>query len=156
MPVTPGTLPVAGHAAIHAIEIDPEGAPGVFTTLPEVTSSIDWGATRQKTEITPHGAGVSSNIVSQVMTLDDVSGEITYKFANAVHAALYNHFHNQTRFGWMQIGPDGTAPGTDTIIASGEMTTYKKMAPVRNGEYKVSFVFSPTAGAFKANGVIYS
>jgi len=155
MPVTPGTLPVAGHAAIHAIEVDPSGSQGVFTTVPEVTSSIDWDTTREKTVITPHGAGVSSNIVSQVITVNDISGEMTFKHANTVHAAMLNHYLNKVQFGWMMVGPDGTAPSTDTVICSGEFTTFKKMAPARNGEYKVGFVFTPS-GPFKANGVIYS
>lgn len=155
MPVTPGTLPVAGHATVLAVEVDPAGAPGVFTTLPEVTSSIDWGGTRNKTEITPHGSNVDSHIVSQVQNRDDLTIEISYKFANTVHAALYGFWNANTIFGVMTIGPEGTAPGTDTIIESGQLTTFKKMGPVRNGEYKAQLVFRPS-GPFKANGVIYS
>lgn len=155
MPVTPGTLPVAGHASVVAIEVDPVGAPGVFTTIPEVTSSIDWGSTRAKTDITPHGAGVDSHIVSQVELRDDMTLDATYKFANTVHAALYNFYRNNTRFGLMQIGPEGTAPSTDCVIESGQLTTWKQMGPVRNGEYKAQFVFR-ASGPFKANGVLYS
>jgi len=155
MPITPGTLPVAGHAAVIAVETDPAVSQGVFTTVPEVTSSIDWGSTRNKTEITPHGAGVDSHIVSQVMNRDDITLEFTYKFANTVHAALFNFYHNNTIFGLMEIGPEGTAPGSDTVIQSGQLTTWKKMSPARNGEYKVQAIFRPS-GPFKSNGAVYS
>jgi len=156
MPVTPGTIPVAGHGTKLYIEIDPDLSPGVFTLVPEVTSSIDVGTSRQKTEITAHGAGVGSNIVSQVMGRDDMTNDMTYKFANAVHAALHDHYHTGVTFGVMVLGPEGTAPSTDCVIQSGEVSTWKKMGPARNGEYKCQWVFTPTLGAMKVNGTIYT
>lgn len=154
---TPGTLPVAGHAARLYIEVDPSGSPGVFTLVPEVTSSIDVGSTRQKTEITAHGAGVGSNIVSQVMGQDDITVDMTYKFANAVHAALHDHYVNGTTFGLMELGPEGDATlNADCMIRSGEISTWKQMAPARNGEYKAQWIFTPTLGAIKWNGTIYT
>lgn len=153
---TPGTTPVAGHAAKLYIEVDPDLSPGVFTLVSEVTSSIDFGTTRQKTEITAHGAGVGSNIVAQVMGRDDITVDMTYKFADAVHAALHNHYMTGTTFGVMILGPEGTAPSADCVIQSGEASTWKQMAPVRNGEYKAQWVFTPTLGAMKVNGTVYT
>ena len=155
MPITPGTLPVAGHGSTIAIEVDPNAAQGTFTTVPEVTSSIDYSTQRQKTEITPHAAVVDSHIVSQVIGRDDLTIDFTYKFANTVHAALSGHYHNNRIFGVMIIGPEGTAPSADTVIESGQITTWKQMGPVRNGEYKASIVFR-ASGPFKYNGTLYS
>jgi hypothetical protein len=156
MPVTPGTNPVAGHGARHYAELDPDGSPGVFTLIPEVTSSVDFGTTKQKTVITAHGAGVGSSIVAHVMDRDDLTLDITYKFANAVHAALHDLYYTNKVFGMMTLGPEGTAPTTDCVIQSGELSTWKKMGPVRNGEYKAQLVFTPTLGAMKVNGTLYS
>jgi hypothetical protein len=150
-----GDNPVAGHATQIYIEVDPTGAQGTFTLLPECTSSIDHNMTRESTEITPHGAGVDSYIVSQVKKRAEVGMDITYKFANPVHAALHAHYLGNVRFGIMIVGPEGTAPGTDTVIESGQMVTWNQMSPVRNGEYKASASFRPS-GAFKVNGTLYS
>lgn len=158
MPVTPGTLPVAGHAARIYIEADPDGAPGVFTLVPEVTSSIDFSTKSEVTEITAHGAGVGSKIVSQVIGRDDLTFDMTYKFANDVHAAIHDAHYAvpKTIFGIMILGPEGTAPDTDCVIMSGEVSTWKQMAPARNGEYKAQWIFTPTLGAMKVNGTLYS
>ena len=150
-----GENPVAGHATSLYIEVDPVGAPGVFTYLPEVTSSIDHNMTRENTEITPHGSEVDSYIVSQVKKRAEVACDITYKFANTVHAALYGHFLANRRFGVMIVGPEGTAPTSDTVIESGQMVSWNQMSPVRNGEYKAAASFRPS-GAFKVNGTLYS
>lgn len=154
MPVTPGTLPVAGHASKTYIEVDPT-AQGVFTIVSEVTSSIDFGTTRQKTDITPHGAGVDSYIVAQIIGRDDLTLDITYKFADTVHAALHDHYMSNTIFGLMILGPEGTQPSTDCVIQSGQITTWKQMGPVRNGEYKAQLVFR-ASGPMKVNGTLYS
>lgn len=156
MPITPGTTPVAGHATRLYCEVDPDGAQGTFTLIPEITSSIDVGSKRENTVITPHGAGVGSKIVAQVMELDDIQTDMTYKFANAVHQALHSFYLENKVFGLMQLGPEGTAPSADCVIQSGQVTSWKQMGPVRNGEYKCQWVFTSTTGAVKINGTIYT
>lgn len=150
-----GDNPVAGHATQIYIEVDPTGAQGTFTRVPEVTSSIDDNRTREKTEITPHGDTPDSYIVSQVHKRAEVAIDITYKFANTVHAALMDHFNANTRFGIMIVGPEGTAPGTDTVIESGQLVSFNRQSPVRNGEYKAMVSFQPS-GPYKVNGTLYS
>jgi hypothetical protein len=150
-----GDNPVAGHATQIYIEVDPVGVQGTFTLLPECTSSIDHNVTRENTEITPHGANVDSYIVSQVKKRAEVGMDITYKFNNSVHAALHAHYYGNVVFGVMIVGPEGTAPGTDTVIESGQLVSFAQMSPVRNGEYKVTASFRPS-GAFKVNGTLYS
>lgn len=150
-----GDLPVAGHAASIYVEVDPIGAAGTFTLVSEVTSSIDTNTTRENTEISAHASLVDSYIVSQLIHRDEISMEITYKFNNTVHSALHDHYYEKVRFGMMVVGPEGTAPGTDTVIQSGELTSFSKTAPNRNGEYKVAATFRPS-GPFKVNGTLYS
>ncbi len=150
-----GENPVAGHATSIYAEVDPVGAPGVFTYVPEVTSSIDNNFTRENSEITPHGAGVDSYIVSQVRKRAEVTMDLTYKFLNTVHAALHAHYLANRPFGIMVVGPEGTAPGTDTVIESGQLISWNEQSPVRNGEYKVGASFRPS-GPFKVNGTLYS
>lgn len=151
----PGTVPVAGHASIIAIEVDPVAAAGIFNTVPEVTSSLDYDSMREETEITPHAAGVDSYITSQVLKRGDLSLEMTYKWANEVHVAMHDHYHDHVTFGMMLIGPDGSAPSSDVVIQSGELKSWKQAGPARNGEYKVTAAFR-ASGPFKKNGVLYS
>lgn len=146
---------VAGHAAAIYIEVDPTLSQGNFTIVSEVTSSIDHATTREQTEVSAHGSIVDSYVVSQLIHRDDVAMEITFKFGDTVHAALQNHYYDKVRFGMMIVGPEGTAPNTDTIIQSGELISFSKIAPNRNGEYKVPATFRPS-GAFKVNGTLYS
>lgn len=150
-----GDNPVAGHATQIYAEVDPVGAQGTFTRVPEVTSSIDDNRTREMTEITPHGDIPDSYIVSQVHKRGEVAMDITYKFGDTVHAALMAHFNNNVRFGIMIVGPEGTAPGTDTVIESGQLVSFNRTSPVRNGEYKAALSFRPS-GAYKINGTLYS
>lgn len=149
-----GTLPVAGHRALHAVEVDPVGAPGTFTTVPEVTSSIDNATTRDTSDISAHADVADRHLVSELIKRDVVSMEITFKYGNTVHAALSSHYYDKVKFGLMTVGPDGTAPTADTIIQSGELISFSKAAPISAGAYKVTAQFRPT-GRFKVNGTLY-
>lgn len=130
------SLAIAGHGATWAMEMDPVGSPGAFTTIAELNSDLmGLSFSRPVTDVTPHQDTIDSSVTG-VLTRDPVTITINYVFADTTHAALRTAALGATptlrRRGFRFRGPAGT--GADgQIIASGEITTWKETNPVREG-----------------------
>lgn len=145
--------PESGHGALLAYEADVSGSPGVFTTIAQLNSSLDFNWTHDSTEITPHNERMSRNITSKVIKRDALAFECNYIHGNATHDDLRDYFlaDPPTTFGLQFTGPSGSS--SDRYILSGEITAFAVMHPVRAGERKVKFSFQPS-GAMKVDTTI--
>lgn len=148
--------PISGHNTLFWFEMDPVGAQGTFTELPQVTSNIDTGNTSETSEVTPHGATVDSYIVSPVMKRNEYTITGSYIHGNATQEGLRDHRNAQTLFGYRITGP--TWPGgvstSDTEIGSGYCTSFRVMGPTGAGARTFEAVFRPH-GPYMIDGELF-
>lgn len=126
---------IAGHGALIAIELDPTGSQGTFTTVAELNGDIqEPGYNRPETEVTPHQDTIDSWVTGR-LGRDPVTFSVNFIHDNNTHdhlTGLENKIINNENFGIQFLGPGGTA-GTDEIIASGFVTNLTITNPVREG-----------------------
>lgn len=147
------SIAVAGHGATLAIELDPVGAPGVFTTIAELNGDLTGlGLSRPVTETTPHEDDIDSHVTG-VLKREPWSFTVNYIHANTTHDALREAILTQLRMGFRFRGPGGT-DNTDEIIASGEVTAWNETNPVREGA-RTAEVTAVMSKAMKVDGVLY-
>ena len=149
---------VSGHGASIAMELDPTGAPGVFTAIAEINGDIMLPTlSRETTESTPHEDTVDYHVTSPVLRRSTVTMTLNYIFDDSTHdsstglkAALTDR---ETR-GYRIRGPGGTTD-SDEWIGSAEVISYGVTNPVRTGirSADVELIFS---GPYKEDGTIYS
>lgn len=136
----------AGHGALIAIELDPTGSPGTFTTVAELNGDITWPAlTRPKSDVTAHQHQIGHNVRGVMMT-EDLTWSINYIFDNSTHSfstGLYKHMVDNATFGVRLRGPGGTV-GTDEWIMSGGLTNITQTSPVREGARTADITFAPS------------
>lgn len=126
------SLAVAGHGATVAVELDPSGAPGVFTTVAELNGEIqEPGLNRPVSETTPHQDTIDSYVTGR-LGRDPVTFSVNYIFDDASHVALRQKIIDNEFFGIRIWGPGGS-DGSDEIIASGHMTNIRIVNPAREG-----------------------
>lgn len=129
------SLAVSGHGATIAMELDPSGSPGSFTTIAELNGDImPPGLNRPETEVTPHQDTIDSWVTGR-LGREAVTFSVNFIFNDQTHdhsTGLQSMIINKTRFGLRFLGPSGTTD-TDEIIASGEVTNFQPTAPVREG-----------------------
>lgn len=126
------SIAVAGHGATIAMELDPTGAAGVFTTIAELNGDLTGlGLSRPETDVTPHQDDIDS-WVTGVLMREPWTFSVNYVYADTTHDALRTAILDKTRHGFRFRGPGGTTD-TDEIIASGEVTSWNETNPVREG-----------------------
>lgn len=133
---------IAGHGALIAMELDPDGAPGVFTTIAELNGDItEPGYNRPETEVTPHQDDIDSWVTGR-LGRDPVTFSVNYIFDDPTHSSLdtagvgglQQKIISNKFFGIQFLGPSaGAGPGVDEIIASGFVTNFAATDPVREG-----------------------
>src|SRR5688572_23942084 len=103
------SIAVAGHGATLAIELNPSGAPGVFTVIAELNGDLTGlGLERPETEVTPHQDTIDS-WVTGVLRRQPWSFTVNYIYANTTHDALRDFILARTRTGFRFRGPAGSA-----------------------------------------------
>ncbi len=126
---------VAGHGATIAIELDPAGAPGVFTVISELNGDIQWPElNRPETEVTPHQDTIDDWILGR-LGRGPLSFSVNYIFDDETHdhlTGLQQKIIDNELFGVRLRGPGGLA-NTDEWIASGHVQAFSQVAPVREG-----------------------
>lgn len=130
------SLAIAGHGALIAMELDPTGMPGVFTTIAELNGDISFPElNRPETEVTPHQARIDTWILGR-LGRGPLSFSVNHIFDDETHdhltGLIYAVRTNEIR-GFRFRGPDGSA-NTDEWIASGQVQKAGSiMHPVREG-----------------------
>lgn len=128
------SLAVSGHGATVAVELDPSGSQGVFTTIAELNGDIqEPGLNRPETEVTPHQDTIDSFVMGR-LGRDPVTISVNYIFNDTSHSGLRDHIKDNVFFGVRILGPGAVAgSGTDEIIASGHVQNITITNPVREG-----------------------
>lgn len=140
-----------GHGITLAYEADPVGAAGVFTTIGEFVGDLPIEFTRTETETTVHNENIDM-YVTGVLRRNTWAIMVNYEHGNATHTGLRDHILNGTPFGLRWRGPEIT-DSTDEIIVSGELTSWKRTTPVREGVQAGEGTFRPS-GLMKVDGDI--
>jgi hypothetical protein len=129
------TQAVAGHGALIAVEQDPTGSPGVFTTIGELNGDITWPElSRGETEVTPHQDNIDSWVLG-ILRRGPLSFSVNWIYDEATHdhlTGLINAISENEVRGFRLRGPGGAAD-TDEWIASGQVQAITQTAPVREG-----------------------
>ena len=127
---------IAGHGATIAMELDPTGAPAVFTVIADLNGDIVVPElTRGEEEVTPHDDTIDSWVFG-VLTRGPLTFGVNYRFNNTTHDHLTGFIDailvNETR-GFRLRGPGGSA-STDEWIMSGRVQNVGPITnPVRTG-----------------------
>lgn len=122
----------AGHGAKVYVELDPVGAQGVFTEIPELRGDIPGlSGTRDETNITPHNDDIDSWVHGPIVR-NPLAFSINFVPGNAVHEALRTAWLSSDpevrRRGWKFVGAGG-GPGDDEVIGSGELSSWEDTSP---------------------------
>lgn len=126
-------LAEAGHGVSIDFELDPVGAPGEFTAIPELNGDVNWpNFSVPETNVTAHNDNIDSWIQGVLMR-DQFTFTVNYVAGNTVHEALRDAPLNGLKHGFRTRGPSGSS-GVDEIIASGFVQTFGPIThPVREG-----------------------
>lgn len=129
---------VAGHGAEIAMEQDPTGSPGVFTSIAEVNGDIMPPAlSREFAEATPHSDDIDSHVPG-VLRRDPMTFSVNLLYDNATHdhlTGLIKAMIDKENRGFRVRGPQGVTAddGTDEWICSGHISNLSPANPVRTG-----------------------
>lgn len=130
---------VAGHGATIAIELDPVGAQGVFTTVNQLNGDISWGFNRPEEDVTGHQDDIDTYSLG-VFSRDPLTFGINYIFDDPTHSfstvnaeqGLGGKLRSNDCYGFRFRGPEGSE-GVDEWLASGQTQAFVRNNPVRVG-----------------------
>lgn len=144
--------PVAGTKSMMGAELDPVGAPGVFTSIGELSGSLDINITRNMIAALVHNSTVGRVIPSDIIIVEPFDIEVNYVYGSPSHAALKNHALNGTKFSIRFVGPNGVVE-TDEMIFPGYLASWRESNPVDDRRMATGS-FHPD-GPFTIDGVEY-
>lgn len=144
--------PVAGTKTLLAAELDPVGAPDVYTTVGELNDTLDVNMTRNMIEALIHNSTVDRYIPSDIIRRESIEIGVNYIYGSATHEALKSHFLDGQEFKIRMRGPQGLAD-TDEIIMSGFLESWMESNPI-DDRRTVRGTFRPS-GPFTIDGVEY-
>lgn len=136
------TEAIAGHGATIAMELDPTGSPGVFTTMAELNGDITFPElSRGETDVTPHQDHIDSWVLG-ILRRGPLTGGVNYIFDDETHdhlTGMIAAIKDNERRGFRIRGPGGTT-NTDEWIASGQFQQVGPITnPVREGARTANF-----------------
>lgn len=143
----------AGHGALIQMEEDPSGSQGTFTTVGELFTDITWPTlSHPEADVTPHQLDDDVFILSSKRSREAVTFTVNYVDADTTHKELLDGYFADLCRGFRFIGPGGSAPSTDTWVASGFVQSFTRVAPVGEGAYAADITIR-FSGPFEINGV---
>lgn len=141
------TRPVSGHGVDVAVELDPTGAPGQFTTLGRLSSDFTTSLERGVADAHSHDKVVGVKVVSSIIELGewDLSHWRVYG-GDQSQEGVKEHFLSNTIFGVRVTGvSNGAGPGVDEMISSGQLSSYNDSMPVGpDGVRQIECMFQPS------------
>lgn len=146
--------PQSGHGALYAVEVDPVGAPGVYSTVPELNGDITTGATRNAIEAPIHNSNSLRRFPSNMIDFGEWAISFNYVYGDPIHAAMRTHWLTGTIFGARKRGPGGLA-NSDEMLASGFISNWQESNPVGTDSLRtVEATFSISSSVI-VDGVTY-
>lgn len=145
---------ISGHGVLVAVELDPAGAPGVFTTLGEHVGDLSQAWARGVTEVTPHSETVDSHVPDGRFTREALDLTVNRIYGDTAQEGIRDLFFANTKFGLRLVGTSaGAGAGVDEVIYSGFCTQFTDNSPVREGARTAEIMFQPS-GPMKVDGDI--
>lgn len=136
---------ISGHGVQVAVELDPAGAPGVFTTLGEHVGDLSQSWSRGTTESTPHDETIDSHVPDGRFTRDTIDLSVNRIYGATDQEGILDLFFANTKFGLKVTGTSsGAGAGTDEVIYSGFCTNFNDQSPVREGVRTAEITFQPS------------
>ncbi len=151
-----GSRAIAGHGALLAMELDPVGAPGIFTTIAELNGDMPFpNLKRNATNVTAHTDDIDWNVFGVLMR-DPITFGTNYIYDDETHdhlTGLAAAIISNERRGFRFTGPGGGVDD-DEIIVSGEVSEVGPVQhPVRDGA-RTRDVTITLSGPMKMDGVM--
>ena len=145
---------VSGHGYSVEVEHDPDGSPDDYVPVGGLDVEVVDEMTREYTASMPHNVGVDGGIVSNIISRPDQTFENNYKPGDPVHDGIIReHFRLNRLFKVRRRAAGGTS-GSDEIIESGKVISYRRSNPNGAGKRVLTWVFRPI-GEFIVDGVTY-
>lgn len=146
--------PRSAHGVRWAAELDPAGAPDVYTDIGGLRGDVNFlNLSRTATEVTDHGDDIDK-YVKGVLRRGEVPVRLNYDHGDANHQALLELMLAGTNFKCKFYGAGGT-PGDDEVIFNdGFLTSWNQTNPEREGERGAEGVYRPS-GSMVVDGVTY-
>lgn len=145
---------ISGHGVLVQVELDPAGAPGVFTTLGEHVGDLNQEWQRGTTEVTPHNETADSHIPDGRFTRSPLDLTVNRIYGDTVQGGVQDIFFGNTKFGLRIVGTSANAgAGVDEVIYSGFCTSFSDNSPLREGARTAAIMFQPS-GPMIVDGVV--
>jgi len=146
---------IPGHGVQFAVELDPAGAAGVFTTVGELIGDPPDDYSRDELSADTHNTSIDEWIPSKVLKRGPWNLNVHYIYGDTVHEGLRDLMHSGIEFGVQFLGPSAMAgAGVDEVIASGFLTNFSIKNPM-DGKRTAEITFRRN-GAQLVDGVSVS
>lgn len=151
------TRPVSGHGVDVAVELDPAGAQGTFTTLGRLSADFVAEITRGVADAFSHDKRISVKVVSSLIELGEWDLSHWRVYGDTSQDGVKDLFLANTITGVRITGvSNGAGPGVDEMIASGQFSSYNDSMPVGpDGIRQIECMFQPS-DSIKIDGTIYT
>ena len=134
-----------GHGCKLRVTLDPVGAPGVYTTISEVTSNFDFPElTRGETEVTPHNRTMDYKVLDNYSKRGDYTIGLNWTDDATQDAedGLFSLYWSKQIAGFHILFPDQAVSIANGWICSGQVKSFKVSAPIRTGVQTATVVVS--------------
>lgn len=150
------TRPVSGHGVDVAVELDPAGAQGTFTTLGRLSADFVSTLERGVADAFSHDKTISVKVVSALIELGEWDLSHWRVYGDTSQDGVKDLFLANTITGVRVRGvSNGAGAGVDEMIASGQFYTYTDNMPVGpDGVRQIECMFQPSDSII-IDGTVY-
>jgi hypothetical protein len=151
------TRPVSGHGVDVAVELDPVGDQGNFTTLGRLSSDFALNFERGVADAWSHDKGFQVKVVSSLLQGCEWNLSHWRVYGDTSQDGVKDLFLANTITGVRVTGvSNGAGPGVDEVISSGQFSSYNDSMPVGpDGVRQIECMFQPS-DTIKIDGTVYT